>query len=67
VAVTWAQQHGGPYPATTSSASTSVGAAAILRFLRAVAWQNAPAALLPVELRDDNPTGVPQRVDGRLS
>ncbi|CAN5137665.1 aldehyde dehydrogenase (NADP(+)) [soil metagenome] len=66
VAVTWAQQHGGPYPATTSSASTSVGAASILRFLRAVAWQNAPAALLPVELRDDNPTGVPQRVDGRL-
>ncbi len=67
VAVTWAQQHGGPYPATTSSASTSVGAASILRFLRAVAWQNAPTALLPVELRDDNPTGVPQRVDGRLS
>jgi len=65
VSVTWAMQHGGPYPATTSAASTSVGAAAILRFLRAVAYQNTPAALLPVELRDDNPTAVPQRIDGQ--
>lgn len=66
VAVTWAMQHGGPYPATTSSASTSVGASAILRFVRAIAFQNAPQALLPAELRDDNPTSVPRRVDGRL-
>jgi len=66
VSVTWAMQHGGPYPATTNAASTSVGAAAILRFLRAVAYQNLPAALLPLELRDDNPTAVPQRIDGKL-
>ncbi|MDQ0895141.1 aldehyde dehydrogenase (NADP(+)) [Agromyces ramosus] len=66
VSVTWAMQHGGPYPATTAAGSTSVGASAILRFLRPVAFQNAPDLLLPAELRDDNPTGVPRRVDGRL-
>ena len=42
VAVTWSQQHGGPWPATTSL-HTSVGATAIRRFLRPVAYQSAPA------------------------
>lgn len=60
VSVTSAMQHGGPYPATTIDA-TSVGTAAITRFLRGVAYQNAPQALLPAPLRDDNPWGVPQR------
>lgn len=60
VSVTSAMQHGGPYPATTSDA-TSVGTAAITRFLRGVAYQNAPQALLPAPLRDENPWGVPQR------
>lgn len=63
VAVTAAQHHGGPYPATTST-GTSVGAAAIDRWLRPVAYQDTPSALLPSELRDDNPLRVPQRVDG---
>ncbi|MHA3684357.1 aldehyde dehydrogenase (NADP(+)) [Leucobacter sp. HY1908] len=63
VAVTPAQQHGGPWPATTNDASTSVGTAAIGRFLRPVAFQNAPQAFLPAELRDDNPGGVPQQID----
>jgi NADP-dependent aldehyde dehydrogenase len=63
VAVTPAQHHGGPYPATTSL-YTSVGATAIERWLRPVAYQNAPEALLPPELRDDNPLGLPRRVDG---
>lgn len=63
VAVTHAQYHGGPYPATTST-STSVGATAIERWLRPVAYQDAPAALLPPELRDDNPLGLPRRVNG---
>ncbi|MFC6234078.1 aldehyde dehydrogenase (NADP(+)), partial [Leucobacter soli] len=44
VAVTPAQQHGGPWPATTNDSSTSVGTAAIARFQRPVAYQNAPAA-----------------------
>lgn len=60
VSVTSAMQHGGPFPATTTDA-TSVGTAAIGRFLRAVAYQDAPAAALPMPLRDDNPWKVPQR------
>jgi acyl-CoA reductase-like NAD-dependent aldehyde dehydrogenase len=63
VTVSYAQHHGGPYPATTS-ATTSVGTAAIRRFLRPVAYQSFPAARLPEALRDGNPWNVPQRVDG---
>lgn len=65
VAVTWAMQHGGPYPATTSAGHTSVGATAIRRFLRPVAFQSAPDALLPEALRDTNPLGIQRLVDGR--
>jgi NADP-dependent aldehyde dehydrogenase len=60
VAVTPAMQHGGPWPATTNDTSTSVGTAAINRFLRPVAYQGAPRELLPPPLRDDNPWQVPQ-------
>lgn len=52
VEVNSAMQHGGPYPATTDSRSTSVGTAAILRFVRPVAFQDFPETLLPVELKD---------------
>jgi NADP-dependent aldehyde dehydrogenase len=65
VAVTWAQHHGGPYPATTFPHHTSVGTTAIRRFLRPVTYQDAPDGLLPAELREDNPLGLPRRVDGR--
>ncbi|WP_345752654.1 aldehyde dehydrogenase family protein [Microbacterium rhizophilus] len=64
VSVTYAQQHGGPYPATTSPGTTAVGTASITRFVRPVAYQNFPDALLPDPLRDANPLGVPQRIDG---
>ncbi|MFV0433282.1 MAG: aldehyde dehydrogenase (NADP(+)) [Leucobacter sp.] len=64
VSVTYAQQHGGPYPASTASGSTSVGTAAIERFLRPVAYQGFPQSLLPVELREDT-VSVPRLVDGR--
>jgi NADP-dependent aldehyde dehydrogenase len=64
VAVTPAMQHGGPWPATTTD-GTSVGTAAIGRFLRGVAFQDAPQALLPPPLRDDNPWGVPRKVAAR--
>jgi acyl-CoA reductase-like NAD-dependent aldehyde dehydrogenase len=67
VAVTHGMQHGGPYPATSAPAHTSVGMTAIRRFLRPVAWQNAPAAVLPHELRDENPLGIWRRVDGNLT
>jgi len=66
VAVTWSMQHGGPFPATTAAATTSVGAAAVDRFLRPVTWQGMPQDVLPVPLRDGNPWGVPRRVDGVL-
>jgi NADP-dependent aldehyde dehydrogenase len=42
VAVSVGQQHGGPYPASTSSIHTSVGLHAISRFLRPVSYQNFP-------------------------
>ncbi|MFJ8603746.1 aldehyde dehydrogenase (NADP(+)) [Streptomyces shenzhenensis] len=65
VAVAPAQHHGGPYPATTST-STSVGGTAIERWLRPVVYQSTPEALLPPELRDDNPLGLPRRFNGAL-
>ncbi|WP_078621406.1 aldehyde dehydrogenase (NADP(+)) [Streptomyces sp. NRRL WC-3626] len=65
VAVAAAQHHGGPYPATTST-STSVGGTAIERWMRPVAYQAVPEALLPAELQDDNPLGLPRRFNGRL-
>ncbi|MFC7535639.1 aldehyde dehydrogenase (NADP(+)) [Actinoplanes sp. GCM10030250] len=64
VAVSWAQHHGGPWPATNTQ-HTSVGATAIRRFLRPVTWQNAPSDLLPPELLDDH-NSIPRRVDGRF-
>jgi NADP-dependent aldehyde dehydrogenase len=66
VSVTYAQHHGGPYPATTSVQTTSVGTAAIDRFLRPVTYQDAPESALPPALREDNPWHVPRRVDGKL-
>jgi len=64
VRVSWAQNHGGPWPATNSQ-HTSVGVSAVRRFLRPVAWQDAPQWALPAELRDDA-TGLPRRIDGAL-
>jgi NADP-dependent aldehyde dehydrogenase len=64
VAVSWAQHHGGPWPAT-NSLHTSVGSTAIRRFLRPMAWQNAPDAVLPEELLD-GASAVPRRIDGSL-
>ena len=46
VAVTAAQQHGGPWPSSTQPFTTSVGYAALDRFLRPVALQDAPAWLV---------------------
>lgn len=66
VAVTWAQHHGGPYPATTSALHTSVGATSIRRWLRPVVYQDAPASILPPELTH-SPVSIPRRVDGRLT
>ncbi|MGW8781431.1 aldehyde dehydrogenase (NADP(+)) [Streptomyces sp. NPDC055796] len=61
VAVAPAQHHGGPYPAATSH-STSVGGTAVERWLRPVVYQSVPDPLLPAELREANPLGLPRRV-----
>lgn len=66
VGVSWSMHHGGPHPAATSSLHTSVGATSIRRWLRPVSYQGVPAVWLPASLRDDNPLGIPQRVDGTL-
>lgn len=58
--------HGGPWPATSAPQTTSVGTRAIERFLRPVAYQNAPVDLLPATLRDEA-DGVWRRVDGAFS
>jgi NADP-dependent aldehyde dehydrogenase len=66
VAIAWAQHHGGAWPASTASVHTSVGATAIRRWLAPVAYQDAPQSVLPLELRDGNPLGIPRREDGQL-
>ncbi|WP_275041810.1 aldehyde dehydrogenase (NADP(+)) [Nocardiopsis baichengensis] len=63
VSVTYAMHHGGPYPASTSL-HTSVGTTAIRRFLRPVAYQGVPNALLPEPLKDENPLNIPRLLDG---
>ena len=67
VAVTWAMQHGGPHPVTTSSLHTSVGATAQRRWLRPVAYQGVPEQHLPPALQSANPWRVPRRVNGVLT
>lgn len=64
VRVGHATTHGGPYPATTFPATTSVGTGAVHRFLRPVVWQSMPPCALPPELRDENPDNLLRLVDG---
>nr|WP_296776412.1 aldehyde dehydrogenase (NADP(+)) [Rhodococcus sp. (in: high G+C Gram-positive bacteria)] len=67
VEVGHAMVHGGPFPATSSSATTSVGSLAIERFLRPVAYQDVPKSLLPSAIADGNPDKIWRRVDGTLT
>lgn len=67
VEVGHAMVHGGPFPATSDSRTTSVGARAIERFLRPVCYQDVPAALLPSVIADGNPDGIWRRIDGQLT
>ncbi|MDT8894674.1 aldehyde dehydrogenase (NADP(+)) [Halomonas sp. I1] len=60
-----AMVHGGPFPATSDSRTTSVGTAAIFRFLRPVCYQDMPDALLPDALKGHNPQGLGRLVDGQ--
>lgn len=58
--------HGGPYPATTDVRFTSVGTAALYRFVRPLCYQAFPGTLLPDALKDENPLGIWQLVNGTL-
>jgi NADP-dependent aldehyde dehydrogenase len=60
-----AMVHGGPFPATSDSRSTSVGTAAILRFLRPVCYQDFPDSLLPDALKQGNPLRLRRLLDGQ--
>jgi NADP-dependent aldehyde dehydrogenase len=64
VEVCHAMVHGGPYPATSDSRTTSVGTQAIYRFARPVCYQDFPQAALPDELKNENPLGVLRLVNG---
>lgn len=66
VEVSHAMVHGGPFPATTDSRSTSVGTMAVTRFTRPVCFQNFPDTLLFDELKSDNPLNIWRLVDGNL-
>ncbi|KAE9646683.1 aldehyde dehydrogenase (NADP(+)) [Pseudomonas sp. PB103] len=59
-----AMVHGGPFPATSDSRTTSVGTAAILRFLRPVCYQDFPDSLLPTALKQANPLHLSRLLDG---
>lgn len=60
-----AMVHGGPFPATSDPRSTSVGTAAILRFLRPVCYQDFPDSLLPAALKHGNPLQLRRLLDGQ--
>ena len=65
VEVCQSMHHGGPYPATTDVRFTSVGTAAIERWVRPVCYQNFPQDALPEELQDANPRHIWRLVDGQ--
>ncbi|GAB3495095.1 aldehyde dehydrogenase (NADP(+)) [Spirosoma knui] len=67
VEVCEAMTHGGPFPATTDSRTTSVGTGAILRFVRPVTYQSFPDSLLPLALQNANPLGIWRNVDGKTT
>jgi len=59
--------HGGPYPATTDSRTTSVGTAAVKRFLRPVCFQNFPQMMLPGPLKNKNEHYLWRLIDAVLT
>lgn len=67
VEVNHAMVHGGPFPATSDSRTTSVGTLAIERFQRPVSYQGFPNQLVPTAISDENPWGLPRRINGHLT
>jgi len=64
VEVCQAMVHGGPYPASTDSRYSAVGAESIKRWVRPFSFQSWPNELLPNELKNENPLGILRVVDG---
>ena len=67
VEVALSMHHGGPYPATTDSRFTSVGADGIKRFARPICFQNWSNELLPQELKNENPLNLWRTVNNELT
>jgi NADP-dependent aldehyde dehydrogenase len=67
VEVALSMHHGGPFPATTDSRFTAVGADGIKRFARPVCFQNWLPARLPEELKNENPLGLWRTINGELT
>ena len=67
VEVVEAMQHGGPFPASSDSRFGSVGADAIKRFARPIAYQNWDTTLLPDELKSKNPLQIWRTVNNELT
>ena len=67
VEVSHAMFHGGPFPATTDSRTTSVGTAAIYRFARPVCYQDFPDGALPEALQNHNPLHIWRLVNGQFT
>ncbi len=65
VEVSSAMVHGGPYPATSDSRTTSVGTLAIEHFLRPVCYQTFPTISLSPELQQNNPLSLRRMIDGK--
>lgn len=64
VEVCHAMVHGGPFPATSDTRFTSVGTAAVYRFLRPLCLQDYPKELLPEPLQDENPMSIWRLING---
>jgi alpha-ketoglutaric semialdehyde dehydrogenase len=67
VRVALSMQHGGPFPATTDSRFTSVGADAIKRWVRPLSFQGWPDASLPDALKNGNPLQIWRTVNNQLT
>ncbi|MBS1662075.1 MAG: aldehyde dehydrogenase (NADP(+)), partial [Bacteroidetes bacterium] len=67
VRVALSMQHGGPFPATTDSRFTSVGADGIKRWVRPLAYQSWSDAHLPDALKNGNPLQIWRTVNNVLT
>ncbi|MEJ5996544.1 aldehyde dehydrogenase (NADP(+)) [Pedobacter sp. Du54] len=65
VEVCHAMNHGGPFPSSFNRQASSVGSAAIKRFVAPVAFQDFPQQFLADELKNENPLNILRLVNGK--